>query len=339
MAKKATINDIASNLGLSRNTVSRVLNGSEGISNETRLRVMEEAARVNYKMLGTQLGAIQEQREIHVMLVTKDIELLSGSMFNLLVFVLQPLVRARNATLAMQFMSDAEIEQGKLPARLEDADALIVFEILNERYIQLLLDSGKACVLFDITPDPSVFRGSFDIVIEDEAAIPPLIRGLVAQGVSRFGFVGDPRHCYGYRRRYNAFRNTLSDSVAPPHDVYDLMEPEWPGMHFRREFANRLRGKPLPEAFICANDYLAERVTEALEDLGVSPQDRPMVYGLGMRSFYNHGRDKNSEDYRQMEDLTSAMVMLLFDRLQNPRCGRRMVEIQASLHLTDWKDR
>ena len=75
MPKKATINDIARNLGLSRNTVSRVLNGNEGIANETRMRVLDEAARVNYKMLGTRIGAQNGQREAHVLLVTKDMEL------------------------------------------------------------------------------------------------------------------------------------------------------------------------------------------------------------------------------------------------------------------------
>lgn len=332
MAKKATINDIARNLGLSRNTVSRVLNGNEGISNETRMKVLDEAARVNYKMLGTRIGEQNGQREVHVLLVTKDIELVSGSYFNFTMFILQPIVRARNASLAIHFMSDQEITNGRLPAQISDADAVIVFEILDEHYIQLLLNTGKPCVLFDCTKDISVFHGSFDIVLEDESAVTQEIRRLAAEeGVRRFGFVGDPDHCLGFRSRYNAFRVGIADCGAEPHDEYDLMEPETTGMNFRRVFAGMLRNRKPPEVFFCANNYLAQRLVESAEDLGKTVPDCFRVYGFGLRDYYTHGRDKSSEDYRHMEDLMSAVVMALFDRLQNPQSLRRIIRTTTTV--------
>lgn len=331
MPKKATINDIARNLGLSRNTVSRVLNGNEGIANETRMKVLDEAARVNYKMLGTRIGAQNGQREAHVLLVTKDMELVSGSYFNFTMFVLQPIVRSRNASLAIHFMSDQEIRNGKLPAQISEADAVIVFEILDERYIQLLLDTGKPCVLFDCTVDVSLFHGSFDIVLEDESAVTQGIMRLAAEGVRRFGFVGDPDHCLGFRGRYNAFRTGTADCGAEPHGEYDLTDPETTGMNFRRVFAGLLRKRKQPEVYLCANNYLAQRLVEAAEDLGKTVPDCFRVFGFGLRDYYTHGRDKNSEDYRHIEDLMSAVVMILFDRLQNPRSLCRIVRTSARI--------
>ena len=56
VAKKVNIADIANALGLSRNTVSKALNGSSGITSETRQRVLDQAVRMNYKMMGTQVS-------------------------------------------------------------------------------------------------------------------------------------------------------------------------------------------------------------------------------------------------------------------------------------------
>ena len=331
MAKKATINDIAQNLGLSRNTVSRVLNGNEGISNKTRMMVLDEAARVNYKMLGTRFADQNGQREVHVLLVTKDIELISGSYFNFTMFILQPIVRSRNASLAIHFMSDQDIRDGRIPAQISDADAVIVFEILDERYIQLLLNTGKPCVLFDCTPDITALHGSYDIVLEDESAVTREIKSLAAEGVRRFGFVGDPDHCLGFRGRYDAFRIGIAECGAEPHKEYDLIEPETTGMNFRRVFAGLLRNRKLPEVFFCANNYLAQRLVEAAEDLGKTVPDCFRVYGFGLRDYYTHGRDKSSEDYRHMEDLMSAVVMALLDRLQNPKPLCRIVRTNATV--------
>ena len=331
VAKKATINDIAQNLGLSRNTVSRVLNGNEGISNETRMRVLDEAARVNYKMLGTRIGEQNGQREVQVLLVTKDIELVSSSYFNFTMFILQPIVRTRNASLVIHFMSEQEIRSGRLPPQISETDAVIIFEILDEHYIQLLLNTGKPCVLFDCTMNIEAFHGSFDVVLEDESAIALEIRRLAAEGVRRFGFVGDPNHCLGFRNRYNAFRTGVADCEVGPHEEYDLTEPETAGMNFRRMFVGMLRSRKLPEVYFCANNYLAQRLVEAAEDLGKTVPDCFRVYGFGLRDYYTHGRDKNSEDYRHMEDLMSAVVMALFDRLRNPQALCRIVRTSASV--------
>lgn len=46
---KVTIQDIADSLKLSRNTVSKALNGNKNIAEETRKKVIEEAIKLKYK--------------------------------------------------------------------------------------------------------------------------------------------------------------------------------------------------------------------------------------------------------------------------------------------------
>ena len=51
MPTKVTIQDIADSLGLSRTTVSKVLNGSPAVSDATRALVLNKAKELNYRVL------------------------------------------------------------------------------------------------------------------------------------------------------------------------------------------------------------------------------------------------------------------------------------------------
>lgn len=77
MSNRVSIADIANALGLSRNTVSKALNGSAGISNETRQRVLDQAVRMNYKMMGSHVTRLQPTEPSTILLICKDHQLIS----------------------------------------------------------------------------------------------------------------------------------------------------------------------------------------------------------------------------------------------------------------------
>ncbi len=324
MAGKTTINDIAQSLGLSRNTISRALNGSEGIAEETRVRILEEAARLNYKMLGARKEMQAENKKKNIMLVTKDVNLMTSRMLNFLMFILQPTVRERNAIMTMQFLSEEEILQCRLPAQIGDADALIVFEILNENCIQHLLDYGKPAVLFDSTVNPGIYTGSFDVVTGNPDQIIACVRELAAKGKKKFGFVGDRSHCFGFQERYNAFRIAVEDYCGTPHEPYDILDTETSQFDFSGLYRKRLAGMELPDVFICANYHLAQKLESAAAELGMKCGDVE-IYGFGMGPYSDRWLDENSESYKEMKNLTFAIMMLLMDRLQYPDTRYRVV--------------
>ena len=54
MATKVTIQDIASELQLSRNTVSKAINNTGVLADATREKILRKAAEMGYKQFGTQ---------------------------------------------------------------------------------------------------------------------------------------------------------------------------------------------------------------------------------------------------------------------------------------------
>ena len=49
MKKKVTIQDIADALGISRNTVSKAINNSDGLAEATRQKILQKAVEMGYK--------------------------------------------------------------------------------------------------------------------------------------------------------------------------------------------------------------------------------------------------------------------------------------------------
>ena len=58
MGKKTTIQDIADALGISRNTVSKAINNSDGIADATREKIVQKAIEMDYKQFSYVSGLL-----------------------------------------------------------------------------------------------------------------------------------------------------------------------------------------------------------------------------------------------------------------------------------------
>ena len=63
--KKVTIQDIADALGVSRNTVSKAINNSDRIADDTREKILQKAIEMGYK----QFSYAQNQNNLEKLLV------------------------------------------------------------------------------------------------------------------------------------------------------------------------------------------------------------------------------------------------------------------------------
>ncbi len=328
MSNRVTIADIAKSLGLSRNTVSKALNGGRGITEETRQRVLDQAAAMDYKMLGTVQNRMESSVRRNILVVCRDNQL-TESFFGQLILDLQQLVRAREAVMTLQFMSPEEVARGVLPENLSQADGVIGLEILDQNYMSLLVKQGKPCVFFDGDRRAAEIEEAFDLVLEDEYTLYRLLCGLIEGGAHRLGFVGDPEHCWGFWNRYGCF--TLALQQHGLSDEYSLLFREGEDRDFTTLFESRLKGKTLPEAFVCVNSYVAECLLRALRNLAVEVPGQVRVAAFGSRFEPQNGRRSSDAGRRS---IASALVMLLFDRMAHPDAASRRVMTPAGIEWT-----
>ena len=149
MATKVTIQDIASELQLSRNTVSKAINNTGVLADATREKILRKAAEMGYKQFAY-LPLFQEdaakaapfilpsdKREI-AMLTT---QFLSSSHFSsMMLDRFQSEIDHLHSGMTIHRISPTELKEKKLPSSLniQRTAGIICFEVFDYDYAQML---------------------------------------------------------------------------------------------------------------------------------------------------------------------------------------------------------
>jgi LacI family transcriptional regulator len=272
---KATINDIARLAGVSKKTVSRVINRSPLLNEATRAKVDAVIAAAGY-VPNPQARALALRRNFLIALVhdnpnaqmvlgmqTGLLEVLKGTEYELIV---RP-VNRESPTMVddlRQFLERQRPHGIVLLPPISENDALAALcDELDCRYVRM----GSAQL-----DDPSRMVGSNDRELMGEAAAY-----LIAQGHRRIGFVAGPQ---GFR---SAFERRAGLDAALAAAGIELPEALIAEGSYRFESGvaagNRLlSADPRPTAILASNDEMAAGVVHAVRARGLDvPRDVSVI--------------------------------------------------------------
>lgn len=341
MARRITIQDIADELGLSRNTVSKALNAGDGLSDATRERVIRKAMEMGYKQfafaqaLATGNQTLSTSHLPQVAPQAGEIALLSakflgGSHFaSLLLDAFQNEFAQLGYSLSMHRVSEANLDQCSLPMtfRPEQTAAIICFEMFNRAYDEMLCGLDLPILFVDTPPRCDGYTLPADqLIMENDTGITQLVNRLVAAGKTRIGFLGDYTHCQSFYERYLAFRIAMMMAGLEVEKRFCICE------NTKGILLERLQQmEEMPEVFICANDFIA---LDALEGLKSAGYDIPGDIWLA-------GFDDSTESRRCSPPLTTVhihtqimayeAVRLLRSRIQEPSLDYRRIYTETNL--------
>ena len=138
--KKVTIQDIADALGISRNTVSKAINNSEGLADATREKILQKAVEMGYKQFSyartyTGIRALQAEEPEYC----GEIALLTAAFINHFHFAstmldkFQREVSQLGFTLNTHRVTEANLREKSLPLtfRRDQVKAIICIEMFN----------------------------------------------------------------------------------------------------------------------------------------------------------------------------------------------------------------
>ncbi len=161
MATKVTIQDIANELQLSRNTVSKAINNTGVLADATREKILRKAAEMGYKQFAY-LPLFQEdaaktaepfilpsgKREI-AMLTTR---FLNNSHFSsMMLDRFQSEIDHLHSGMTIHRISPMELKEKKLPLSLniQHTAGIICFEVFDYDYAQMLCDLDVPLLFVD----------------------------------------------------------------------------------------------------------------------------------------------------------------------------------------------
>lgn len=318
--RAATVNDVARLAGVSKGTVSKVLNGKSGISAETRAHVEAAAEKLSFRPNPIAQGLLAGKTGT-VGLLTNDLE---GR------FSLPILMGAEDA-----------LGAGKLSVFLCDARGDFIREqyhleaLLNRRVDGLIVVADKAAPRPSLgrnLPVPVVYAygASLDpqdmsVVTDNRQAGRIGIEHLVGAGRSRVAYVGgDSAYDAAILRADGAVEAlaTAGLELATPV-VYGPWSETW-GRHAARIVLERA---PDVDAIMCGSDQIARGVMDTLRESGRSiPGDVAVLGHDNWEIFAAEARPPLSSVDMNFQEVGRLAAQLLFDAMNgNPRPGSHPV--------------
>ena len=288
--KKVTIKYIASDLGLSRNTVAMALKGDKRVAESTRFNVINYAASVGFNVSVARPAASTQQK--HILLVRRP-----GwtAYWDRVVGGISQAAAERNYVMNITVVTQEDINALRLPNGYDDDISGIFFlHKFGEKYNKLLLHDNKIGIFLDRSGynDPSPLLGDV-IKTEGSRSVMALTTSLIKQGLTKIAYfcpyvIGaetfDDRF-YGYTRALIDNNIPINPKFIVEHsDTQDKQKALEDGLwQFLPDNADRslslrdalaLYKDQLPEAIICANDNSCFKVSKLLQDAGIKiPED------------------------------------------------------------------
>ncbi|TSB45109.1 LacI family DNA-binding transcriptional regulator [Alkalicoccobacillus porphyridii] len=214
MARKITMQDIANELNISKNSVSQALSGKPGVSEITRDKIQQKANELGYYYSKGKPSTSPIHTSGNIALIASDF-VFSLSFFGEIYLTIEQELNKRGMNLLIQSINEQQknnfytapfIEQG-------DVDGLLILSHISTDYINHLLTFNLPTVLID-HHDP--FNMTDSVLINNRFAAHNAVHHLIELGHKRIGFLGDVDRSPSYQERFEGYLLALKHGHISP---------------------------------------------------------------------------------------------------------------------------
>ena len=343
LKKKVTIQDIADALGISRNTVSKAINNSDGLADATRERILQKAVEMGYKQFSyvqtfrnplplpsAQPEAVEYQGEIALL---TSAFLTQSHFASTMLDKFQREISQLGYTMNTHRVTEVNLREMTLPVtfRREQVRAIICIEMFDRPYDEMLCELGLPVLFVDGPAKKDGFSLPADqLYMDNSTGITRFVNDMLTAGHRRIGFIGNYEHCQSFFERYSAFRLAMLLAGAPV-DERDCIR-----YNHQDEIAERLDAlESFPDIFICANDFVAGDAIRALFSIGKNVPADVRILGFDDSAESRLSRPPLSTVHVHTQIMAYSALQLLITRIREPSLDYRVVHTETELIYRD----
>lgn len=263
---RQTIRDVATAAGVSIGTVSKALNNSGTLSQETRTRIIKLAGELGFRP-NDLAQSLHRGQSFTVGLISND----SFGRFTLPIMegLERELADRRIAIFMCNATDDPERERQHIEQLMgKRVDGLIFTARRSDRRPSLSVPLGDLPTIFVFSQsrDPT----SFCLLPDDAGGARLATLHLASTGRRRIAHVTGPEHFEAVRLRRVGYRAALAEAGLEPTPCLELTG-KW-SEAWGREAVDRLFADPAdaPDGIFAGNDQIARGVLDGLRDRGIA---------------------------------------------------------------------
>jgi LacI family transcriptional regulator len=265
-ARRPTMREVAAVAGVSLSTVSRVVNGGEGVRADLAVRVRDAVELLGYRhnLTASALRRADGQ-SASIGLIVEDV---ANPFFGAVHRGVEDVARERGV-LTLVGSSDEEPER-----ELELAEAfggrgidglIVATAVADSSYLQRERAAGVALAFVDRPPR---FLDADTVVTDNFGGARAAVEHLLGAGHRRIGFLGDRPDVFTASERLRGYRETLvQHGVAEDLDL--VRHPHFRGVGSYETTTELLRRDDPPSALFTSQNLITIAAVRALHDLGM----------------------------------------------------------------------
>ena len=273
MSLRATIEEVASAAGVSRSTVSRVVNGSTAVSPEALIAVQRAIEELSYVPNRAARSLASKQTHAIALIVPEDTTRFFGDpFFAAIVAGITGALRGSDYLLNLLIASDDPGDKMTSFVRNGGVDgALIVSHHTSDAFIERVADAVP--VVWGGRP-VRLREGDYVVDVDNVAGARTATTHLIETGRTRIATISGPVTMVSSVDRAQGFRGALADAGLAPfaEEAGDYSEASG------ADAARRILATGRPDAIFVASDLMARGALTALRAAGIRvPEDVALV--------------------------------------------------------------
>lgn len=278
--KKITIDDVAKKSGVSKGTVSGVINGKSTVKTTTREHILSVMKDLNFRPRGVARNLKSGFQEKSIGIIIKDINY--SFYTRIAASVIDYAANQGYSVLITSSNSDHEIEKmfSHLFSEKDIKGVIIAPTVVGSTEIEHLFKLKMINYPFVLLEEVMGIQANV-VTIDNIRAIKKAVKYLIDTGHRKIVHFAGPENSSHTQERIEGFRYAFSESPL----VFQKDFVAYIGADFEESFAKtkeyfrrRSRDK-YPSAIVCFNDRQALAVMLALKELGISVPDEISIVG------------------------------------------------------------
>ncbi|OAN41222.1 LacI family DNA-binding transcriptional regulator [Microbacterium sp. H83] len=275
MSSRATIEEVASAAGVSRSTVSRVVNGSTAVSPEALAAVHRAIEELSYVPNRAARSLASRQTHAIALIVPEDTTRFFGDpFFAAIVAGITGALRGSDYLLNLLIASDDPGDKMTSFVRNGGVDgALIVSHHTSDAFIDRVADAVP--VVWGGRP-VRLREGDYVVDVDNVEGARTATKHLIATGRRRIATIAGPLTMVSSVDRVQGFRGALADAGLVPFAEESGDYSEASGA----DAARRILDTGRPDAIFVASDLMARGALTALRAAGIRVPDDVALVGF-----------------------------------------------------------
>lgn len=329
--KKVTIQEIAEQLHLSRNTVAKALNHG-AVAYETKMEVIKTAHEMGYSKLDQELLALvtKQERETNRGMILVLFNRSESIFWNKILTGISDELKEQHYRMQLHIVDEKDADGSETLKLVDDDVKGMVFLCgFDQAFMEGMRRTKIPKTFFNAPVEEAGYLEMGNIVaLEGRYAVRSLVSKAIADGKRTFAFIGHAEGSNNIQARLDGMLQALEENGIAKDPELLITQKVSDGYYTYRAIEKAVNALPyLPEVFVCINDDVAKYVASTLQRHSMQLAMDTVIIGFDNTIEEDFFKQDIMTVEIHKEAVGRRLVKTTIDQIHNPELDNAIITV------------